>query len=147
AAYLIQFTNGDILQRGFKSVWDMHPFSNKDGVLPIKGWPRENFHLMVSKEGYEFQSVLIDNTHNGQEEFTIELAPASKIHLQFSRFLEAPISVGLLDGSGKMLVKPVVMDSRRKGQSGAYFQNITGGKIDFTDLKAGEYYIGYFWNG
>ncbi len=147
AAYLIQFMNGDILQRGFKSAWDMHPFTNKNGILPIKGWPSENFYLMVSKEGYEFQSILIDSSHNGHEELTIELEPASKIQLQFSRFLEAPISVGLLDSNGKMLVKPVVMTSRKKGESGSYYQNVTGGKVDFADLKAGDYYVGYFWNG
>lgn len=147
AAYLIQFPNGEVLQRGFKSIWDMHPFANNDGILPIKGWPRENFQLLVSKEGYAFHSLLIDDSHNGQEEFIIELVPESKIQLQFSRFLEAPISVGLLDSTGKMLVKPVEMDIRRKGLSGTYYENITGGSVDFKNLKAGEYYIGYFWNG
>lgn len=139
--------SGNFFQRTLKKEWDLYPYSNQDGFLPERGWPIGTFTLIVGKDGFEFREVVIPIDFNSNQLLQIKLQKASSITCNFSQTLPFPISVGVLNKLGDLIQKPIPVANHNKQELTVYFKNITSGSIKFNDLAAGEYYIGYFWNG
>lgn len=139
--------NGNFFQRTLKKEWDLFPYSNQEGFLPERGWPIGNFTLIVGKEGYEFRETVIPIDFNSNQLLQIKLNKASSVVCTFPQPLNFPISVGILNKVGDLIQKPIPVEQHGKKELTVYFENISGGSVKFNDLTAGEYYIGYFWNG
>jgi hypothetical protein len=147
AGFIFNDEAGNFFQRTLKKEWDLFPYSDKAGLLPENCWPKNNFTLIVGKEGYEFREVAIAADLDPNQPIQIKLNKASSIKCNFPQALSLPISVGILNSNGQLLQKPIPLANRRKNELTVYFENITFGNVNFSDLSAGTYYIGYFWNG
>ena len=145
--FIFNDDHGNFFQRTLKKEWDLFPYSNKNGFLPENCWPKTNFTLIVGKEGYEFREVAISADFDPQQLLQIKLNKASSIKCNFPKALTLPVSVGILNKNGVLLQKPIPLSNRNKNELTVYFENISFGNVQFKDLAAGEYYIGYFWNG
>lgn len=145
--FIFNDDNGNFFQRTLKKEWDLYPYSNKSGFLPENCWPKANFKLIVGKEGYEFRELIIPADYDTQQHLQIKLNKASSLRCNFPKALALPVSVGILDKNGALLQKPIPLPNRSKNELTVYFENISFGNVQFKDLAAGEYYIGYFWNG
>lgn len=145
--FIFNDESGNFFQRTLKKEWDLYPYSNKQGFLPENCWPKGNFTLIVGKEGYEFKEILIPADFDPQQPLQIKLNKASSIRCSFPTALSLPISVGVLNRNGVLLQKPIPLSNRKKNELTVYFENITFGSVNFNDLAAGEYYIGFYWNG
>jgi len=147
AGFVFNDEGGNFFQRTLKKEWDLFPYSNKSGYLPENCWPKGNFTLIVGKEGFDFREVVIPADFDSTQLLHIKLNKASSIRCNFNKALPLPISVGILNKNGVLLQKPIPLTSRNKNELTVYFENISMGTVSFSDLAAGVYYIGYFWNG
>lgn len=145
--FLFNDENNNFFQRSLLKEWDFFPYSNAEGFLPENSWPKGNFTLVVGKEGYEFKELAITEDFDVNQLTQIKLNKGSTVTCNFPQTLPYPISVGILNKDGVLLQKPIPYPSRKRHELTVYFENITSGSVRFNDLAAGEYYIGYFWNG
>lgn len=147
AGFLFTDEAGNFFQRALLKEWDFFPFTNVEGFLPDNCWPKENFKLVVGKEGYEYKEINIPVEYDPTQLMQIKLNRGSNINCNFQNKLPLPISVGILNANGVLLQKPIPYINRKKKDLTIYYENISSGNISFNDLAAGTYSIGYFWNG
>ncbi|PCJ51681.1 MAG: hypothetical protein COA79_25700 [Planctomycetota bacterium] len=135
------------MQRASWKAAGLHPFSDKNGYLPENGWPLSDFYLSVTKMGYETLTVFIPQGFDPEKILQIKLKPEATITCKINLTISRPISIGLMNKSGKLLNKPIPIEDRNIKELNLYKLSITNGALTFRNLTAGNYYIGYFWNG
>ena len=145
--FLFNDENGNFFQRTLLKEWDFFPYSNAEGFLPENSWPKEHFTLVVGKEGYEYKEIQIPSDFDATQLTQIKLNKASTVICSFPQSLPYPISVGILNKDGVLLQKPIPYPSRKRNELTVYYENISSGSVKFNDLAAGDYFIGYYWNG
>jgi hypothetical protein len=145
--FLFNDEAGNFYQRTLLKEWDFFPYSNVEGFLPENSWPKVSFTLVVGKEGFEFKEIPIPSDYDVNQLMQIKLNRASSLKCTFPQTLPLPISVGILNKDGVLLQKPIPYPMRKNKELTIYYENITSGSVNFTDLAAGTYFIGYFWNG
>lgn len=134
---------GNFMRRTHQEELKFYPYSNAKGFLPENGWPKSKFTLIVSKKGYGYQEVDIAEDIDSEQVMQIKLHKGSSINCVFPQPLDYPISVGILRSNGELLRKPIDYGAF---SSSTFFPDKTNGNVTIQDLKAGTYYIGYFWN-
>lgn len=134
---------GNFMRRTHREDLKFYPFSDDKGFLPANGWPNGKFTLIVSKNGYGYQEIDIPAEFDTEHIVQIKLQKGSSIKCVFPRPLDYPITVGILRSNGELLRKPIDF---RAHTSSTFYPDITKGNVTIQDLKAGTYYIGYFWN-
>ncbi|PCJ56561.1 MAG: hypothetical protein COA79_18555 [Planctomycetota bacterium] len=146
-AFITSSKTNPFMQRASWKAAGLYPYSNIDGYLPENGWPLSDFHLSVTKKGFETLKVFISKDLDPKKILQIKLRPEAIITCSINPSISTPISIGIIDNAGKLVSQPIPLSERNKKNLNHYKLSITNGKLMFRNLSAGTYYLGYFWNG